>query len=63
MTLSSARSTTDNTRGQHRLVPVVGPGRGIDTLVADGGEAYHSGLFNDRLLRGMKGIVSEAELQ
>jgi hypothetical protein len=31
-----------------------------DTLVADGDGVYHPGLFNDRLLLGMKGIMSEA---
>src|SRR5258708_20986929 len=31
-------------------------------LVADGDGVYHPALFNDRLLLGMKGIMSEAEL-
>jgi DNA invertase Pin-like site-specific DNA recombinase len=33
-----------------------------DTLVADADGVYHPGLFKDRLLLGMKGIMSEAEL-
>jgi hypothetical protein len=33
-----------------------------DTLVADADGVYHPGLFNDRLVLGMKGIMSEAEL-
>jgi DNA invertase Pin-like site-specific DNA recombinase len=33
-----------------------------DTLVADADGVYHPGLFNDRLLLGMKGMLSEAEL-
>src|SRR6266542_4405893 len=34
-----------------------------DTLVADTDTVYHPALFDDRLLLGMKGIMSEAELQ
>jgi hypothetical protein len=33
-----------------------------DTLVGDGDGVYHPALFNDRLVLGMKGIMSEAEL-
>lgn len=33
-----------------------------DTLVADADGVYHPGLFNDRILLGMKGLMSEAEL-
>ena len=33
-----------------------------DTLIADADGVYHPGLFNDRLLLGMKGTMSEAEL-
>ena len=33
-----------------------------DTLVADADGLYHPGLFNDRLVLGMKGLMSEAEL-
>jgi hypothetical protein len=31
-----------------------------DTLIADTDGVYHPGLFNDRLLLGMKGTMSEA---
>src|SRR6266576_1803093 len=33
-----------------------------DTLIADGDGVYHPGLFNDRLVLGLKGTLSEAEL-
>src|SRR5674476_1252641 len=33
-----------------------------DTLIADADGLYHPALFNDRLLLGMKGTMSEAEL-
>src|SRR5881227_2816000 len=33
-----------------------------DTLIADTDGVYHPGLFNDRLVLGMKGTMSEAEL-
>jgi DNA invertase Pin-like site-specific DNA recombinase/transposase-like protein len=33
-----------------------------DTLIADADGVYHPALFNDRLLLGMKGTMSEAEL-
>ena len=33
-----------------------------DTLIADGDGLYHPGEFNDRLLLGLKGTMSEAEL-
>jgi DNA invertase Pin-like site-specific DNA recombinase len=33
-----------------------------DTLIADGDGVYHPGLFNDRLVLGLKGTMSEAEL-
>lgn len=33
-----------------------------DTLIADADGVYHPGLFNDRLVLGMKGTMSEAEL-
>ena len=31
-----------------------------DTLIADGDGLYHPGLFNDRLVLGLKGTMSEA---
>lgn len=33
-----------------------------DTLIADGDGLYHPALYNDRLLLGLKGTMSEAEL-
>jgi DNA invertase Pin-like site-specific DNA recombinase len=33
-----------------------------DTLIADGDGCYHPGDFNDRLVLGLKGTMSEAEL-
>jgi DNA invertase Pin-like site-specific DNA recombinase len=33
-----------------------------DTLIADGDGLYHPGAFNDRLVLGLKGTMSEAEL-
>ena len=34
----------------------------FDTLIADNDGVYHPGQFNDRLLLGLKGTMSEAEL-
>lgn len=34
----------------------------FDTLIADSDGIYHPGLYNDRLLLGLKGTMSEAEL-
>jgi excisionase family DNA binding protein len=34
-----------------------------DTLIGDGDSVYHPGMFDDRLLLGLKGTMSEAELQ
>jgi DNA invertase Pin-like site-specific DNA recombinase len=34
-----------------------------DTLIADESSVYHPGMFDDRLLLGLKGTMSEAELQ
>src|SRR5215207_4781626 len=34
-----------------------------DTLIADGDGLYHPGDFNDRLVLGLKGTMSEAELR
>jgi hypothetical protein len=33
-----------------------------DTLIGDADGLYHPSLFNDRLLLGLKGTMSEAEL-
>ena len=34
-----------------------------DTLIADEASVYHPGMFDDRLLLGLKGTMAEAELQ
>jgi len=34
----------------------------VDTLIADADGLYHPGVFNDRLLLGLKGTMSEVEL-
>src|SRR5215207_2552956 len=34
----------------------------VDTLIGDGDGLYHPGVFNDRLLLGLKGTMSEVEL-
>jgi DNA invertase Pin-like site-specific DNA recombinase len=43
----------------YRLLDLAGM---TDTLIADADGLYHPGLFNDRLVLGMKGTMSEAEL-
>jgi DNA invertase Pin-like site-specific DNA recombinase len=50
-----ARNNTD----WYRLLDLAGM---TDTLIADADGIYHPALFNDRLLLGMKGAMSEAEL-
>jgi DNA invertase Pin-like site-specific DNA recombinase/transposase-like protein len=44
----------------HRLLDLCGI---TDTLIADEASVYHPGRFDDRLLLGLKGTMSEAELQ
>jgi DNA invertase Pin-like site-specific DNA recombinase len=56
--LEVSRLARDNT-AWYRLLDLAGA---CDTLVADADGVYHPGLFNDRLVLGMKGIMSEAEL-
>lgn len=56
--LEASRLARDNT-AWYRLLDLAGT---FDTLVADADGVYHPGLFNDRLVLGMKGIMSEAEL-
>ena len=34
-----------------------------DTLIADEASVYHPGMFDDRLLLGLKGTMAESELQ
>ena len=50
-----ARNNTD----WYRLLDLCGL---TDTLIGDADGIYHPGLFNDRLVLGMKGTMSEAEL-
>src|ERR1700726_3366422 len=42
--------------------PLIDLGGLTDTLIGDADGIYHPGLFNDRLLLGLKGTMSEAEL-
>ena len=58
LALEISRLARDNA-AWYRLLDLAGA---CDTLVADPDGVYHPGLFNDRLLLGMKGIMSEAEL-
>jgi DNA invertase Pin-like site-specific DNA recombinase/uncharacterized protein YndB with AHSA1/START domain len=48
-----------NNSDWYRLLDLAGM---TDTLIADTDGVYHPGLFNDRMLLGMKGAMSEAEL-
>ena len=48
-----------NNADWHRLIELAGL---TDTLIADDDGIYHPALFNDRLLLGLKGAMSEAEL-
>jgi DNA invertase Pin-like site-specific DNA recombinase len=48
-----------NNADWYRLLDLAGM---TDTLIADTDGIYHPGLFNDRMLLGMRGTMSEAEL-
>jgi len=48
-----------NNADWYRLLDLCGI---TDTLLADGDGIYHPALFNDRLVLGLKGTMSEAEL-
>lgn len=48
-----------NNSDWYRLLDLAGM---TDTLIADAEGVYHPGVFNDRLLLGLKGTMSEAEL-
>jgi len=48
-----------NNAAWYRLLDLAGV---CDTLVADADGVYHPALFNDRLVLGMKGMMSENEL-
>ena len=56
LALEVSRLARDNSTW-YRLLDLDGA---CDTLVADADGVYHPGLFNDRLLLGMKGMLSEA---
>src|SRR5437660_3649682 len=58
LALEGSRLARDNA-AWYRLLDLAGA---CDTLVADADGVYHPGLFNDRMLLGMKGMLSEAEL-
>src|SRR6266542_5727136 len=49
-----------NNADWYRLLDLCGV---TDTLIGDEDGLYHPGLFNDRLLRGLKGTMADAELQ
>ncbi len=48
-----------NNRDWYHLLDLCGL---VDTLIADADGLYHPGGFNDRLLLGLKGTISEVEL-
>src|SRR3979490_1330529 len=48
-----------NNADWHRLLDLAGL---TDTLIGDADGLYHPAMFNDRLLLGLKGTMSEAEL-
>ena len=48
-----------NNADWYRLLDLCGM---TDTLIGDTDGVYHPGLFNDRLVLGLKGTMSEAEL-
>src|ERR1700739_2294808 len=56
--LEASRLARKNAEG-YRLIDLAGL---TDTLIGDGDGLYHPALFNDRLLLGLKGTMSEAEL-
>ncbi len=56
LALEVSRLARDNA-AWYRLLDLAGA---CDTLVADADGVYHPGLFNDRLVLGMKGMLSEA---
>jgi DNA invertase Pin-like site-specific DNA recombinase len=48
-----------NNSDWYRLLDLAGM---TDTLIGDADGIYHPGLFNDRMLLGLKGTMSEAEI-
>jgi predicted DNA-binding transcriptional regulator AlpA len=58
LSLEVSRVARNNADG-YRLLDLCGV---TDTLIGDEDGLYHPGLFNDRLLLGLKGTMAEAEL-
>src|SRR6476661_7630549 len=58
-TMAQVSRLARNNADWYRLLDLAGM---TDTLIADTDGVYHPGLFNDRMLLGMKGTMSEAEL-
>src|SRR2546421_9463297 len=58
LALEASRLARDNS-AWYRLLDLAGV---CDTLAGDAGGVYHPALFGDRLLLGLMGIMSEAEL-
>src|SRR6266516_2090501 len=58
LALEVSRLARDNA-AWYRLLDLAGV---CDTLVADADGLYHPGLFNDRLVLGLKGTMAESEL-
>jgi len=48
-----------NNADWHKLLDLCGI---CDTVLADGDDVYHPALYNDRLVLGLKGTMSEAEM-
>src|SRR5438552_1631538 len=57
LALEASRLARDNA-AWYRLLDLAGA---CGTLAADGDGVYHPGLFNDRLVLGIKGTMAEAE--
>src|SRR5947208_11503163 len=55
----AAQRLARNNAEWYRLIDLAGL---TDTLIGDGDGLYHPAVFNDRLLLGLKGTMSEAEL-
>jgi DNA invertase Pin-like site-specific DNA recombinase len=56
--VSKSRGARNNAEW-YRLIDLAGF---TDTLIGDSDGIYHPAVFNDRLLLGLKGTMSEAEL-
>jgi DNA invertase Pin-like site-specific DNA recombinase len=56
---SKSPASRPNNADWYRLLDLCGM---TDTLIGDADGVYQPGLFNDRLVLGLKGTMSEAEL-